>query len=97
VGAVNCAREKEMCAEWFAVPSYPMLMLVGSDERGTQQTYTQARSKDPAAVVEWVRGVAEEWRWLYAQVRCSPRSCSRFDWARPHDGMTAWPNDGMAA
>jgi len=86
VGAVNCAREKEMCAEWFAVPSYPMLILVGSDERGTQQTYTQTRSKDPAAVVEWVRGVAEEWRWLYAQVRCSPRPC--FPDLTGHDRMT---------
>ena len=69
VGAVNCEKDKEMCSEWFGIASYPMLMLVGSDERGTQQIYTQTKSKDAESVLKWVRAVAEEWRWLYAQAK----------------------------
>ncbi|KAJ1492869.1 hypothetical protein T484DRAFT_1770099, partial [Baffinella frigidus] len=55
VGAVNCEKDKEMCSEWFAIASYPMLMLVGSDERGTQQMYTQTNSKDAESVLKWAK------------------------------------------
>jgi hypothetical protein len=62
VGAVNCAKEKTLCSEYFAVTSYPMLMMVGSSERGTQQIYSQKGVKDASSLTDWARKVAEEWR-----------------------------------
>jgi hypothetical protein len=68
VGAVNCAKEKTLCSEYFAVTSYPMLMMVGSSERGTQQIYSQKGVKDASSLTDWARKVGEEWRWLVNSV-----------------------------
>mmetsp|Transcript_15762 Transcript_15762/g.23152 ORF Transcript_15762/g.23152 Transcript_15762/m.23152 type:complete len:667 (+) Transcript_15762:33-2033(+) len=72
VGAVNCAKEKTLCSEHFAVTSYPMIMMVGSAERGTQQIYSQKESKTADSLVTWARQVAEEWTWLYASAVLEP-------------------------
>jgi len=67
VGAVNCAKEKTLCSEHFAVTSYPMIMMVGSAERGTQQIYSQKESKTADSLVTWARQVAEQWPCLRAR------------------------------
>jgi thioredoxin-like negative regulator of GroEL len=74
VGAVNCAKEKTLCSEYFAVTSYPMIMMVGSSDRGTQQIYSQKDSKNADSVTKWARQVAEEWSWLYSQAVFEPIS-----------------------
>jgi hypothetical protein len=58
---VNCETNKIICSEWFAIPSYPSIMLVGSDGYGTQQVYGQGRSKTVKEVVDWARLIASEW------------------------------------
>jgi hypothetical protein len=80
VGAVNCAKEKTLCSEYFAVTSYPMLMMVGSADRGTQQIFSQKDSKDADTLTKWARQVAEEWTWLYSQAILEPiKSNEAFD------------------
>lgn len=74
VGAVNCAKEKTLCSEYFAVTSYPMIMMVGSADRGTQQIFSQKEAKNAETVTRWARQVAEEWTWLYSQAVFEPIS-----------------------
>ena len=41
-GAVNCQTESNLCAERFAIRSYPTIRLINR-ERGTQQEYAGLR------------------------------------------------------
>jgi len=64
VGAINCQTDATLCAERFAIRAYPTIRLINR-ERGTQQEYHNTLGLEPDKIVEWVREIAEEWRWLF--------------------------------
>lgn len=62
VGAVNCEVEKDLCFTEFNVQAYPTFKMINKGE-GTQQIFKSPRSVD--GMVEWARGLANEWKWLF--------------------------------
>jgi len=63
VGAVNCATQARVCGEWFGIKAYPTLLAI-NDKHGTRQEYHG--NHDVNSITTWLRAVAKEWRWLFA-------------------------------
>lgn len=64
VGAVNCVTNERICSDWFGIRAYPTLIAL-NDKHGTRQEFHG--NKDVNTVTNWVRSVAKEWKWLFAQ------------------------------
>ena len=76
-GAANCQTEGDLCAERFAIRSYPTIRLINR-KRGTQQEYDKSESLEPQAIVDWAREIAEEWRWLFQNAALPELSADGF-------------------
>ena len=64
VGSVNCVTQARICNEWFGIRAYPTILAL-NDKHGTRQEYQG--SLDAVSIAKWLRSVAKEWRWLFAQ------------------------------
>mmetsp|Transcript_145438 Transcript_145438/g.466073 ORF Transcript_145438/g.466073 Transcript_145438/m.466073 type:complete len:797 (-) Transcript_145438:57-2447(-) len=62
VGAVNCVRQRRICAEYVGVTSYPTVRLINR-EFGTMQNFKGGL--DVEEIPKWVERVAKEWKWLF--------------------------------
>lgn len=69
VGAVNCAKNSEICFVHVPVKTIPAIVMI-HPAQGMQQWYTHPTGSTASAsaddVVTWARQVAREWRWLFA-------------------------------
>ena len=65
VGAINCEKNRDVCADWLSVSAYPSIVLLNR-QHGTVQLYPEEEERTPDAIRSWALAIAAEWRYLFA-------------------------------
>ena len=88
VGAINCEKQRSVCADWLAVSAYPSIVLLNR-RHGTVQLYPEGEARTPEAIREWALAVAAEWRYLFAASNVTSLDAGSFGGAVLHS-EAAW-------
>ena len=78
VGAINCEKNRDLCADWLAVSAYPSIVLLNR-QHGTVQLYPEGGDRTPDAIRSWALAIAAEWRYLFAASNVTSLDAGSFD------------------